>query len=289
MYTKPSILITGADGQLGSEFRELASSFPAFNFIFLSRAELSIDDPASVKKAMVVHQPQYCINCAAYTAVDRAETDKDMAYAINAEAAGTLAAACRESQTLFIHISTDYVFAGTATSPYREDEATEPLNVYGASKLEGERRIVLLNPDALIIRTSWVYSIYGRNFVKTMLRLISERKEISVVNDQFGSPTSAADLAAAIMQIIQSRQWDAGTYHFSNAGEISWFDFATAIRDITGSSCRINPITTADYPTPAQRPGYSVLDTTKITAVFGIQPPYWKDSLQRCLARMMTP
>lgn len=288
MAAKQKILITGANGQLGREFRELSASFPAVEFIFLSREELTIDDPASVEKIFGLHQPHYCINCAAYTAVDKAESESDAAWRINAEAAGILAAACKACNTLFIHISTDYVFAGTAMTPYKEDEATGPQNVYGMSKLEGERKVVLLNPDALIIRTSWVYSAYGKNFVKTMLRLMAEKEEINVVSDQHGSPTWAADLAAAILQIIQSDQWEAGTYHFSNGGDISWFDFAVAIRDITGSSCRVNAITTASYPTPAKRPAYSVLDTTKIETVFGIRPAYWKDSLKKCLAKLQS-
>ncbi|MET0391712.1 MAG: dTDP-4-dehydrorhamnose reductase [Chitinophagaceae bacterium] len=283
MTVKTNILVTGANGQLGHEFRDIAVAFPAFTFIFLTREELAIDNPESVAAAFRLHQPQYCINCAAYTAVDKAETDPDAAYAVNAAGPANLAAACKASDTLLIHISTDYVFAGTATTPYKEDEATEPLNVYGASKLEGERRIVAANPDALIIRTSWVYSRHGKNFVKTMLRLMSERDEIGVVSDQFGSPTYAADLAAAIMQLIGSEQWEAGTYHYCNTGAISWYDFALAIRDMIGSSCRVNAITTADYPTPAWRPVYSVLDTTRIEAVFGIRPPHWRDSLQQCL------
>lgn len=288
MTGQPSILITGANGQLGKELRELSAAFPSFTFIFLSKAELPVHDPQAVKEALARYQPQYCINCAAYTAVDKAESDQQQAYLVNAEAPGILAAACREQGTRFIHISTDYVFAGTATSPYKEDEATEPQSVYGASKLEGEKRIVMLNPDAIIIRTSWLYAASGKNFVNTMLRLMKERAEIGVVNDQTGSPTYTADLAEAILQIIQSGKWEPGTYHFSNTGAITWYEFAVAIRDMTGSTCKVNAITTADYPTPAKRPVYSVLDTTKIETVFDIHPAYWKDSLQECLAKQKT-
>jgi dTDP-4-dehydrorhamnose reductase len=285
MTTQPTILVTGANGQLGRKFREMAVSFPSYRFIFLSREELPVHDVESIKNTFTNYHPQYCINCAAYTAVDKAESEKEQAYLSNAEGPGILAAACGQYNTRLIHISTDYVFAGTATSPYKEDEATEPQSVYGASKLEGERRIFLLNPEALVIRTSWVYSEFGKNFVKTMLRLMKERKELGIVNDQTGAPTWAADLAAAILQIIHSGKWEPGTYHFSNTGAITWFDFAVAIRDMTGSNCRINPITTAEYPTAAKRPAYSVLDTTKIETVFGICPRYWKDSLQQCLAK----
>lgn len=287
MAQQPTILVTGAGGQLGRELQELSFSFPAFSFVFLSREELPIDQAGSVLTVFAMHRPSYCINCAAYTAVDKAEIEEVLAYKVNAEGAGILATTCRQYDTRYVHISTDYVFAGTATSPYKENEVTEPQGVYGASKLEGEKRIVLLNPDSIIIRTSWVYSAYGKNFVKTMLRLMSEREAIGVVNDQTGSPTYAADLAAAILQIISSGQWESGTYHFSNQGIITWFDFAVAIRDLAGKSCRVNAITTADYPTPARRPAYSVLDTTKIEAVYGIRPGYWKDSLQRCLANIL--
>ena len=233
------------------------------------------------------------INCAAYTAVDRAEQEKDMAFQINGEAVGVLAAVCKEHDTKFIHISTDYVFDGTATVPYKEDSPTNPQSVYGASKLEGEKQALQFNPDTIIIRTSWVYSEFGKNFVRTMLKLMKEKEEINVVNDQFGSPTYAADLAEAILQIIVNlsihtspRTTHGGIYHFSNEGVISWYDFAVAIKEITGSNCKINPIPTSQYPTAAKRPAYSVLDTSKIQQIFNIKLNGWEESLAVCLERL---
>lgn len=203
---------------------------------------------------------------------------------INAEAAGVLATVCKEYHTKFIHLSTDYVFDGLGTTPYKENGITNPQNVYGASKLEGEKLAVQFDPRTVIIRTSWLYSTFGKNFVKTMLRLMAEKNEISIVNDQTGSPTYAADLARALLQVIASGKWKPGTYHYSNEGAITWFDFAVAIKEMTNSKCSIRPIPTAGYETPAKRPVYSVLDTSKITAVYGIQIKYWKDSLRECLS-----
>ena len=286
MPTTTTILITGANGQLGKELQALSTSIPGFNFIFLSKEELSIHDTASVNAVFEKNKPGYLINCAAYTAVDKAETDKEAAYDVNAVATGLLATTCKEHNTRFIHISTDYVFNGKATAPYREDAMTDPQGIYGASKLEGEKLAMKLNPSSIIIRTSWVYSEFGKNFVKTMLRLMSEKPSINVVNDQVGSPTYAADLADAIMQIIISGKWQAGIYHYSNSGIISWFDFATAIGEMIGSTCIVNPIPSSQYPTPAIRPGYSVLDTSKISKTFSIQIKDWRTSLKVCLTKL---
>ena len=239
-----------------------------------------------VRTYFKTYQPQYLINCAAYTAVDRAEQEKDLAFQVNAEAVGVLAAICKENHTKFIHISTDYVFDGTATAPYKEDSLTNPQSVYGASKLEGEKQALQFNPAAIVIRTSWVYSEYGKNFVKTMLKLLSEKDEISVVNDQVGSPTYAADLAEAIMKIISAPLWQAGIYNYSNEGIISWYDFAVAIKELIGSTCRINPIPTSQYPTAAKRPAYSVLDKSKIKQAFKIELKDWKQSLASCIANL---
>ena len=281
------ILVTGSNGQLGKELKGVASLFPQFDFIFLSREDLPIHHFELVRNFFKGNHPQYLINCAAYTAVDRAETERDLAFRVNAEAVGILAAVCKEYNTSFIHISTDYVFDGTATVPYKEDSPTNPQSVYGASKLEGEKQAIKLNPDSIIIRTAWVYSEFGKNFVKTMLKLMSEREEINVINDQVGSPTYAADLAAAIMKVITDENWQPGIYNYSNEGMISWFDFAVVIKEAAGLTCKVNPISTTQYPTPAKRPAWSVLDKTKIQQTFGIKPPNWKESLITCLSRLI--
>jgi dTDP-4-dehydrorhamnose reductase len=295
--SKRKILVTGSNGQLGKELQQLSLSYPypiaiGYEFIFLARENFSITDAELVKNSFSDHAPQYCINCAAYTAVDKAETEKELAYKVNAEAVGVLAAVCKEHDCRFIHISTDYVFNGTATNPYNEDSPVDPQGVYGASKLEGEKLALQANPDSIIIRTSWVYSEFGKNFVRTMLKLMSEKEEINVVSDQVGSPTYAADLAEGIMQIIgtlsthQSPFTVHGIYHYSNEGIISWHDFAMAIKEISGSKCKINPISTSQYPTPAKRPAYSVLDKKKIQQTFGIVLKDWKQSLATCIRKI---
>jgi dTDP-4-dehydrorhamnose reductase len=286
MNNFPKILVTGAAGQLGSEFRQLVKSSPEFTFVFLTRDELTIENEQSVDQVFRLHRPDYCINCAAYTAVDKAEEDKEQAFLINAKAVGILAKACEIHGSKLIHFSTDYVFDGTATEPYTEDAATNPVNAYGASKLAGEQQALAIHSPVIIIRTSWVYSAFGRNFVKTMLSLLKQKTDINVVNDQFGSPTYAADLANATMHIIAGEQWTPGIYHYCNQGIISWFDFAKAIREFAGLTCKINPIPTQAYPTPAKRPGYSALDTTKIKTVYHIPLRNWRESLQRCLQQL---
>jgi dTDP-4-dehydrorhamnose reductase len=292
MNTKPKILVTGSNGQLGKELQQLAPSFPQYEFVFLSREDLPLQNFELIRTTFHIHHPQYVINCAAYTAVDKAESEKVLAFQVNGEAVGVLAAICRENNCLFIHISTDYVFDGTAISPYLENSPTNPQGVYGASKLEGERQAILYNSKAIIIRTSWVYSEFGKNFVKTMLKLMIEKDELNVVNDQVGSPTYAADLAEVVMLVVEKKGEGnvegevGGIYHYSNEGEISWFDFAVAIKEISGSSCKINPITTDQYPTPAKRPAYSVLDKSKIRQVFGVQLKEWKESLKMCLKKL---
>lgn len=286
MQSKQKILITGSNGQLGKELKRLENSFSQFNFIFLSREDLPIHHYELVRNFFKGYQPQFLINCAAYTAVDRAESEKELAFQVNGESVGVLAAVCKEYGTKLIHISTDYVFDGTATIPYKEESLTNPQSVYGASKLEGEKEALRFNPDSIIIRTSWVYSEFGKNFVKTMLKLMSEREELNVVSDQFGSPTYAADLAEAILQIISSGQWHPGIYHFSNEGIISWYEFAVAVKELSGNICKVNPIPTSQYPTPAKRPAYSVLDKTKIQSAFSVRIKDWKASLETCLSRL---
>ena len=291
MGMKQKILVTGSNGQLGKEFRKIAASFPhpiaiGFDFTFLSKEDLPIHDFERVRNFFKEYHPQYLINCAAYTAVDKAEQEKDLAFQVNAEAVGVLAGICKENHTQFIHISTDYVFDGTAIVPYKEDSPTNPQSVYGASKLEGEKQALQFNPDSIIIRTSWVYSEFGKNFVKTMLKLLQEKEQINVVNDQFGSPTYAADLAEVIMQIITSQNWQKGIYHYSNNGIASWYDFAFVIKALTASTCKINPVHSSQYPTLAKRPAYSVLDKTKIQTTLGIQLKDWKQSLEKCIKQL---
>jgi len=278
------ILVTGANGQLGNECRTLAESITNAEFVFTDVAELSITDSKSVEEIFSKNKFDYCINAAAYTAVDLAETETELAQLINATAVGYLADACRKNNCRLIHVSTDYVFDGTNEIGYDVDDATSPINVYGATKLEGEKLALLLNTETIVIRTSWVYSFHGKNFVKTMMKLMQERESLNVVADQIGKPTYAADLAAAIFQIIFSdKEFIAGMYHFANQGVISWYDFAVAIKEIGGYNCTINPIVSSEYPTPAKRPSYSILNTNKIEHTFNIQIPYWKDSLQKCM------
>ena len=284
MSDKPKILVTGANGQLGKELQELVSSHPLFEFVFLSREDMPIDHFELVRNFFNTLKPAFCINCAAYTAVDKAESEKDLAFLINGESVGVLAAICREHDTKFIHVSTDYIFNGEATYPYTENFPTDPINVYGASKLEGEKQAMQLNPDSIIIRTSWVYSSFGRNFVKTMMRLMNEKNEVKVINDQLGSPTYAADLAEIILEIIPD--WKPGIYNYSNEGIISWFDFALAIKEIINSPCEIKPILTVEYPTAAKRPAYSVLDKSKIQETFGVHLNDWKKSLAICIEKI---
>ena len=291
MKIKSKILVTGGNGQLGKELREFSSLHTGLDFVFLSREELPIHQFELVRNYFNTLKPSYCINCAAYTAVDKAESEKDLAFQINGEAVGVLAAVCREHNSKLIHISTDYVFNGEASYPYTENFPTDPINVYGASKLEGEKQAMELNPGSIIIRTSWLYSSLGKNFVKTMIQLMNEKDEVKVIKDQLGSPTNAADLAETIFNIIgychlQIYDWSPGIYNFSNEGIISWYDFAKAIKEITASPCDIKPISTAQYPTPAKRPAYSVLDKTKIQKTFGIKLKKWKDSLRTCISNM---
>ena len=286
MAVKTTILVTGANGQLGKELQRLSGAYPQYNFVFAGREDLPIHHFEMIRHYFSVYRPDFVINCAAYTAVDRAESEKDLAFQVNAEAVGVLAAVCREQGPKLIHISTDYVFDGLTKVPYKEEDPTNPQSVYGASKLEGEKQAFRFNPDCIVIRTSWVYSEYGKNFVRTMLKLMSEKPEINVVNDQFGSPTYAGDLATVILQVIASGKWTPGLYHYSNEGVISWYDFAIAIRDLSGHTCKVNPVPTSQYPTAAKRPAWSVLDLTRFKNTFGIQPLPWQQGLETCLRRL---
>ncbi len=280
------ILVTGANGQLGSEIKELVANYPNFEFVFTDIADFPLDNEPEIILNFNRIQPDIVINCAAYTAVDKAEDNQEMADAINHLAIGTLASLCNESGAKLIHISTDYVFDGTSAVAYKETDQPNPKSVYGVTKLAGEIACSKNCPDTIIIRTAWVYSEFGNNFVKTMLRLMDERESLSVVNDQVGSPTYAADLAQVILIILDSNKWEPGIYHYSNEGGISWFDFALDIKTIAQKSCEIKGIPASSYPTPAQRPAYSLLDKSKIQAVYGIASIDYKTSLKKMMARL---
>ncbi|MEO8568050.1 MAG: dTDP-4-dehydrorhamnose reductase [Ginsengibacter sp.] len=283
---KKTILVTGANGQLGSEIKQIADNFCSFNFLFATRQDLPIDNVPALKNFFEKQQIHYCINCAAYTAVDKAEEQKEEAFLINADAVGELAAICRDHQAKLIHISTDYVYDGSERKPLKEENAVAPLNIYGWSKLRGEELILNKYPSALIIRTSWVYSSFGNNFVKTILRLCKEKDKLNVINDQFGSPTYAADLADVIMRFVEAAEDSqnyGGIVNYCNSGTTSWYEFALAIKSLVQSNCEIFPIPSSQYKTAAMRPAYSILDTSKIKGMLGLEIPFWKDSLKKCL------
>lgn len=278
-----NILVTGGRGQLGCSFHKIAAEYPHHNLIFTDIPELDITDPESVSQAVADNGIDVIVNCAAYTAVDRAESEPETARQINAIGPRVLAQTALRHGVKLVHISTDYVFDGRASSPLREDSPTGPTNVYGRTKLDGEREIESAGIDAAIIRTSWLYSEFGGNFVKTMLRLAESRDVVNVVDDQRGSPTYAPDLARTTMRLIDNGIEGCEIYHYSNAGNVSWCEFAAGIFAVAGRRVRANPITTAEYPTPASRPAYSVMDTSKIARA-GAAVPEWRDSLKICIA-----
>lgn len=284
-----TILLTGAKGQLGNELTIALQPLTKNNGIELLLTDVDTLDICNCEAVMsycATHRPDIIINCAAYTAVDKAESDKEMAQKLNVEAIGNLAQAAKSINAKIIHISTDYVFDGTAHEPYKESDATSPKSVYGITKAEGEQNLLKICPDAIILRTAWLYSTYGRNFVKTMLSLGEQRDKLTVVADQFGTPTYAADLAAAIVHIMSHTTWEPGIYHFTNSGFATWYDFASAIMLLSHTNCEVLPIATEQYPTPAQRPHYSVLSKQKITDTFGLIPPHWLEALTRCLDKL---
>ncbi|UQD56135.1 dTDP-4-dehydrorhamnose reductase [Flavobacterium sp. K5-23] len=277
------ILVTGAQGQLGSELQVLAVHYPQYEWVFADRAQVSLDNLEVLSSQLDVISPNVILNCGAYTAVDKAETEQDLADTVNHLAVAIIAQYANKNKVKLIHISTDYVFDGSSAVPLNEEAPTNPINIYGATKRAGELACLVENPNAIIIRTSWVYSEFGNNFVKTMQRLMQERDSISVVNDQIGSPTYAADLAKAMLAIVNAPKWIPGIYNYSNEGEISWYDFALAIKEIGGYSCEVNGIPSAAYPTPAKRPVYSLLDKNKIKNTYGVSVPDYKESLEKCL------
>ncbi|MCC8188160.1 MAG: dTDP-4-dehydrorhamnose reductase [Bacteroides sp.] len=278
-----NILITGAHGQLGNEMRRLSVRYPVYTCFFTDVQELDICDKEAVGKYIADHDIGLIVNCAAYTAVDRAEEDQELCDRINHLAPGYLAEAAERVGASLIHVSTDYVFDGTAHIPYTEDSPTCPASVYGATKLAGEQAVRKNCKKAAIIRTSWLYSTFGNNFVKTMIRLGRERDALGVIFDQVGTPTYAADLAQVIF-VMMEKGGVPGIYHFSNEGVCSWYDFTKAIHRLSGiTSCKVSPLHTADYPTLAARPHYSVLDKTRIKKTYDIEIPYWQDSLAACI------
>lgn len=289
LYVK-RILVTGANGQLGNEMRLLAAQFPRFTFDFTDIAELDLCNPEMVLDYCTRTKPSYIINCAAYTAVDKAEDDTDLCYKVNRDAVSNIARAATAVNAKVLHVSTDYVFDGTNHSPYVESDPVCPASVYGKSKLGGEKVLLASCPDAVIIRTSWLYSTFGNNFVKTMIKLGKEREKLTVIFDQVGTPTYAGDLASALMQIVVASEKGAfvpGIYHFSDEGVCSWYDFTISIHKLAGiTTCQVLPIETKDYPAKAARPAYSVLNKSKIKAVYGITIPHWETSLADCIAKL---
>lgn len=287
------ILLTGANGQLGQCFRELATQRPQFQFLFAGSAELDITDRRAVFQFFKEHQPDWCINCAAYTAVDKAESEPGQARKINVLGVRNLAEACASAGTPLIHFSTDYVYHGKQNTPFSENDPVNPKGVYAYTKLAGERAAQKAHPLTMIIRTSWVYAPQGHNFVRTMLRLAAERPEIKVVFDQIGTPTYAPDLAEAVLQIVRKiedrevgREVFGGIWHYSNEGVASWYDFAKAVFELKNLPARVLPIETKDFPTPVQRPPFSVLNKAKIKAAFGLEIPHWRESLLKCLDKI---
>ena len=286
-----NILVTGAYGQLGNEVRILSANYPEYNFMFTDVDSLDICDKDELIDFVTGNDIRYIINCAAYTAVDKAEDDAELCEKINATAVKNLGLAAAEAGAGIIHVSTDYVFDGTSCRPYTEDMPTKPCSVYGKTKLKGEKNLLKACPNAIVIRTAWLYSPFGNNFVKTMIKLGSERESLNVIFDQVGTPTYALDLADAILkamdQTIDTDHDKGGIYHFSNEGVCSWYDFTIKIHEIAGiNTCKVNPIETKDYPTKAARPHYSVLNKTKIKQTFNITIPHWEASLKNCIKEL---
>ncbi len=281
------ILVTGANGQLGNEMRNILANRNDVVAYFTDVNELDITSKDAIGSFLDNHQVDYLVNCAAYTAVDKAEDAPELCALLNAHAVALLAQAAHKHGARMVQISTDYVFNGENFRPYRENDATCPVSVYGSTKLEGERLLLSIAPESVILRTAWLYSPYGHNFVKTMIKLGQEKDQLKVIFDQVGTPTYAKDLAGAIMLIIDAPTWHSGTYHFSDEGAISWYDFAMAIHRLAGiDTCTVQPCRTDEYPTRAHRPHYSVLDKSKFKATFNTVIPYWADSLADCIARI---
>ncbi|MGM9476230.1 dTDP-4-dehydrorhamnose reductase [Pedobacter sp. GSP4] len=280
------ILVIGAGGQLGQCLKTVAERREITQIVFPEEKDANILDETGLKTLLANEKPAFVINCAAYTAVDKAEDEVDLAKAINETGAAYLATACLAIGATLIHVSTDFVFEGNDVKLLKEEDEAKPINVYGLTKLDGEKAVAQLLPNHFIVRTSWLYSEYANNFVKTMLKLGTERDELNIIADQVGTPTYAIDLANAIFDIIASSSTAYGIYHYSNEGVTSWFDFAKAIFDISEASVKVNPIPGSAYPTKATRPAFSVMDKTKIKKTFNIEIPYWRDSLVECISKI---
>jgi len=281
-----NIVVFGASGQLGQCFKNLAESKGITNIFFPPESEANILDNDALKKVFEQYQPAFSINCAAYTAVDKAEDDQEMANKINKIGVENLSAQCAVNGSVLVHISTDFVFKGDKSSPRTEEDEAEPISVYGQTKLDGEKAVEAILKKYFIIRTGWLYSEFANNFVKTMLKLGAERDELKIIADQVGTPTYAIDLAACILDIIASKSTAYGLYHYSNEGVTSWYDFSKAIFDISDTAVKTIPIRTDEYKTRATRPPYSVMDKTKIKKTFNIEIPYWRDSLKICISKL---
>lgn len=278
------ILVIGSNGQLGNCIRKIAPDFELdYEFIFTDSQTLDITDQNKVSDFMADTKPDFCINASAYTAVDLAETEKEKAFAVNAEGVAHLANACADHKTILIHVSTDYVFDGDTNLCYSEDDFTNPIGVYGESKLKGEELALENNQETIILRTSWLYSEFNKNFVKTMLNLFPQKEELGIVADQFGQPTNANDLAEAIMEIIEASQKTFGVFHFSNYPETNWYEFAQKIAEFSKSKIKLNRLTTEQYPTPAKRPKRSTMCLDKIEETYHIEPKHWENSLEECI------
>lgn len=278
-----NILITGSNGQLGNEVRVLSAQHPKHRYFFTDVAELNITDNNAVSAFVTENAIDLIVNCAAYTNVDKAEEDEATAMKINAEALSVLGG----QGVRVIHVSTDYVFSGDEHVPCRESDPVAPRTAYGRTKYEGEKRLLAVCPDAVILRTAWLYSSFGNNFVKTMIRLGQEKETLGVVFDQIGTPTYAADLAQAIFTVIESPVWHPGTYHFTNEGVCSWYDFTITIHELAGiKTCKVSPILSEEYQYRTPRPHYSVLDKSKFKKTFGVEIPYWLDGLRRCMEKL---
>ncbi|MFT6933813.1 MAG: dTDP-4-dehydrorhamnose reductase [Maribacter sp.] len=278
-----NILVTGGKGQLATCIKDITKDINDLNFIYVDVDQLDITDLNAVNTFFINNEISYCINCAAYTAVDNAETNKDIAEKVNVLGARNLANACKSNQSVLIHISTDFVFDGLQTNFYTEEDKENPLSIYGLTKLQGEIAIAESLKEHFILRTSWLYSEHGQNFLKTMLRLGAEKDSLGVVVNQIGTPTYAGDLAKVIVAIVGKEKPRFGTYHYSNEGVASWYDFAKAIFDISNTKIDLSPIKTEAYPTPAKRPNFSVLDKSKIKNYMELEIPYWRDSLEKCI------